>query len=62
MRVFNTLGQQVRTLVDMDQRAGQYAIMWDGRDDLGREVASGIYFCQLRIGGFHKTIKMMLLK
>jgi hypothetical protein len=62
LKIFNTLGQQVRTLVDADLQADWYTVTWDGRDDCGRKVASGVYFGQLRAGDFSKTIKMVLLK
>jgi flagellar hook assembly protein FlgD len=62
LKVFNTLGQEVRTLVDMDQKAGHYAVSWDGRDAKGIEVSAGIYFCTLKAGEFSRTRKMVLLK
>ena len=60
VKVFNTLGQEVRTLVDAEQKAGRYAISWDGRDQKAQEVASGIYFCRL-ISGEHRLVRKMLL-
>jgi hypothetical protein len=60
--IFNTLGEEVRKLVDMDQAANWYVATWDGRDDLGFRVASGLYFCRLKAGDFSKTIKMMFVK
>jgi hypothetical protein len=62
LSIYNSLGQKVRTLVDSEQRAGEYGIIWDGRDNLGQDVASGLYFCRLRAGKFTKTIKMTLVK
>jgi len=41
--VYNTTGQVVRTLVDGHRAAGFYAVTWDGRDALGRDVSSGVY-------------------
>jgi hypothetical protein len=60
--IYNTLGEEVRTLVDMDQAASWYVVTWDGRDDLGLRVASGLYFCRLKAGDFSKTIKMIFVK
>ena len=60
--IYNTLGEEVRTLVDMDQAANWYVVTWDGRDDLGLSVASGLYFCRLKAGDFSKTIKMIFVK
>lgn len=62
LKVFNTLGQRVRILVDGEQRAGESSVAWDGRDDRDREVSSGMYFCRLKAGDFSKTIKMMLVR
>lgn len=62
MKIFDTLGHKVRTVVDAGQKVGSYAVTWDGRDDRGREVASGLYFCRLKAGGFAKTIKMVLVR
>jgi len=62
LKIFNTLGQQVRTLVDADQEVGRYRVIWDGRDDGGQLVASGLYFCQLQADAIRRTIKMVFLK
>jgi len=62
LRVFNTLGQEVRALVDTYLEAGVYRSSWDGRDGVGQEVASGVYFCRLQAEDFAKTIKMVLLR
>ena len=62
LKVFNTLGQRVRILADGEQKAGESSVAWDGRDDGGREVSSGMYFCRLKTNSFAKTIKMMLVR
>ena len=62
LRVFNTLGQTVRTLVDANMTAGEHVVTWDGRDQSGRQSASGIYFYQLRAGKLNQTKKMILMK
>jgi len=62
LKVFNTLGQQVRHLVEAEQPAGEHAVVWDGRDGAGRELSSGIYFCRLQAGGYAETVKMVLLR
>ena len=62
LKVFNTLGQKIRSLADAAQRAGDHTIAWDGHDDGGREVSSGMYFCRLKAGDFSKTIKMVLVR
>jgi hypothetical protein len=62
LKIFNTLGQEVRTLVNAEQKSGEYVVKWHGRDDSGKEVASGLYFCRLKANKFDKTIKMLLLR
>jgi hypothetical protein len=60
--VYNILGQTVRTLVNEDKKAGDYLVIWDGRNDNGETVASGAYFYQLRAGDYISTKKSLLLK
>ncbi len=62
LKVYNTLGQEVHTLVDSKQQAGEYRLFWNGRDDDGREAASGLYFCRMEAGDFRRTIKMVLVR
>lgn len=62
LKVYNVLGAEVITLVEADQRAGQHVVVWDGRDHMGQDVASGLYFCRLGASKFAQTVKMMLLK
>ena len=60
--IYDLLGRHIRTLVDKEQPAGAYQVSWDGKDEIGYEVASGIYLYKLTSGPFLKTSKMMLLK
>jgi hypothetical protein len=62
LTIYNLLGQRVRTLVDEYQNAGTKAVFWDGRDEKRIEVASGIYFHQLKTEEFCQTRKMVLLR
>lgn len=62
LAIYNILGQKVRILVDEIQDAGHKSVIWDGRDDGGRDVASGIYFYKIAMENFEKTKKMVLLK
>ena len=48
LKIYNILGQLVRTLVDKEKAPGNYNVVWDGKDDSGKEVSSGIYFYQLK--------------
>ncbi len=60
--VYNLLGQRVRTLVDEIQEAGYRFVVWDGKNDLGDEVASGMYIFQFTAPKFVKARKMILAK
>ncbi len=62
LRVYDVRGARVRTLVDEPQGAGAHAVDWDGRDDRGRAVASGVYFYRLETPAGHLTRKMTILK
>lgn len=62
LKIYNLLGQEVKTLIDEEKRAGEYEVIWDGRDNFGNEVASGIYFCQIKVKNFAETKKLVLLK
>jgi hypothetical protein len=62
LEIFNVLGQQVKTLVNDFQEAGAKSVIWDGRDNSGYTVSSGIYFYRMEAGDFSMTRKMMMLK
>lgn len=62
LRVYNPTGQLVRSLVDGEESAGYRQIFWDGRDDVGRKVPSGVYFYRLQAGAFSDTKKMVLIR
>ena len=62
IRIFNVRGQTVRTLVAEHKPAGPHKKEWDGRNNAGLRVASGVYFCRLRIGTFSSVKKLVLLK
>ena len=64
LQIYNVLGQVVRTLVASEaQNAGRYQIRWNGMDDRGVPVSSGVYFFQISADGkFHDVRKLMLLK
>jgi len=52
----------VKTLVDEPRLPGVYYQIWDSKDEQGNKVSSGVYFYQLRAGGYNETKKMVLLK
>jgi len=62
MVIYNMTGQKVRTLVNETKNAGFYKVMWDGKNDMGESVASGLYFYKLVSGNFNKIEKMTLVK
>ena len=62
VRVYNTLGEVVRTLVDQAMLPGQHTARWNGRNDQGRPVAAGIYFYRLVAGDFNATRRLLFLK
>jgi hypothetical protein len=62
IEVFNILGQRVKTLVDEKMAAGSHVVDWDGEDEKGAHVSSGVYFYRMRAGEFSEIKKMVLLK
>jgi hypothetical protein len=62
LEVFDITGRRVRTLVHGFLRAGGHALPWDGCDDIGRPVSSGVYLARLGMGGISATSKMTLVK
>jgi flagellar hook assembly protein FlgD len=62
LMIFNALGQKVRFLYEDRATAGRYDINWDGTDDNGRQVASGVYFYRLETEFSHANRKMLLVK
>jgi flagellar hook assembly protein FlgD len=55
-------GRRVKTLVSENVNAGEHAVQWNGRDDHGQRVSSGVYLYQLRAEEFVETKRMVLLK
>lgn len=62
LAVYNLLGQKVRVLVSGNRSAGTHRVLWDGDDEHGNLVASGVYFYRLEFGGTSKTEKMVLIR
>jgi hypothetical protein len=60
--IYNVTGQLIRRLVEADRQAGSYQVVWNGRNDDGQLVPSGIYFCRLTAGPFSQVRKMALIK
>jgi len=62
LKIYNIRGQLIRTLVNKVKESGTYKVIWDGKDNSGKEVASGIYFYQLRMGSLKEGRKMFVIK
>ena len=62
IHIYNILGQQVTTLVDLDQAPGRYRISWRGENDNGKQLSSGIYIISFHANEFVRKQKVMLIK
>lgn len=62
LKIYNILGQEVRSLVNGMRSPGYHAVTWDGSDNSGYQVASGVYFYRLVAGDYIDTRSMLLLK
>ena len=62
LRIFNALGQEIRTLVDAQYKADFHSVRWDGKDNNGKAVSSGIYLYRLEAADFFQVKKMTLLR
>jgi hypothetical protein len=62
IKIYNSLGQLIKTLVNETKTPGEYLIVWNGKDDNGSLVASGAYFYQIQTKDFVSSKKMILLK
>ena len=62
LRVYNLLGQDVQTLINKSMAPGRYTVEWNGNDMLNNDVASGVYFYELRGESFISRKKMLLIR
>lgn len=62
LTIFNSLGQKVRTIVNSSLSAGFHTAKWDGKNDSGIKVASGLYIYQISAGKFVQSKRMILIK
>lgn len=60
--VYDAAGRRVRALLDETRGAGEHAVAWDGRDDAGRALGSGLYVLRLRAGGVNDSRRLVLVK
>jgi len=62
IEIFNIKGEKIRTLVDEGKNVGYHSTVWNGKDNNGKSVASGMYFYNMVTDEYHKTRKMLLIK
>ena len=60
--IYNLMGQKVTVLKNSNLEYGYHSVLWNGLDQFGKPVASGVYFSELRTRNFRQTKKMLLLK
>ena len=60
--IYNTRGQQVRQLIHSVLEPGYKKLIWDGKNDTGKDVGAGIYFLRLSVGNQHSARKVILQK
>ena len=62
IEVYNIRGQRVKTLVNDYFPAGEHSVMWDGKDENGHAVSSGMYLYRMTAGEYSETRRMVLMK
>jgi hypothetical protein len=62
VKIFNVRGELIRALIQSQVNAGSHVVNWDGRDENGQNLASGLYFYQLTVNSFSATKKLLLIK
>jgi len=62
VKIYNLLGQRVRTLVEGVREAGPHVVVWDGRDELGKVVSTSIYLYRLQSEVFVRARRMVLVR
>ena len=60
--IYNVLGQEVKTLLNEEQNYGSHSILWNGVDQSGKAMSTGVYFARMTTDSFSQTKKMLLLK
>ncbi|NQV37647.1 MAG: T9SS type A sorting domain-containing protein, partial [Candidatus Marinimicrobia bacterium] len=60
--IYNVMGQKVRTLVNAEHSPGYHSVLWNGTNEFGSPVSSGMYFYQIKANNFNKVKKLVLMK
>jgi glycosidase len=62
LKIYDVLGREIKTLVNQEQTSGVYEVIWNGDNEFGNKVSTGVYFYRIEAGDFVQTKKMMLIK
>ena len=62
LKIYNLLGQEIKTLVNEQINSGKHSVIWNGTDNNGNKVNSGIYIYTIQAGELRETKKLMLMK
>jgi len=62
LKIYDGVGRLVKILISETHEPGYYTITWNGKNNLGKEVPNGIYFCRLEIGGGRTVEKLVFIK
>ena len=62
LNIYNIRGEKVKQLIGAHISTGQYSVIWDGNDESGKPISTGIYFYKLKTEDFQQTKKMILMK
>jgi flagellar hook assembly protein FlgD len=62
LNIYNCLGNKIKTLINKNQTAGKYSVVWNGRNDSGFKVSTGTYFCSFETNGGRVTKKIVMIK
>jgi flagellar hook assembly protein FlgD len=62
LSIYNIMGQEVATIMNSDIKPGKHTVSWSGKDSMGKEVSSGMYFYKLTVGDISYQKKLILLR
>ena len=62
VKIYNIKGEEITTLINEQRNAGDYQILWDGKDQLGKSMPTGIYICQIRSQSATENARMLLIR
>ncbi len=60
--IYNAIGQKIKTLVNSNQNCGYYQVTWNGKNDLGEKVSSGIYYYELKTEKYKSRKKIEIIR